>query len=84
MCALSRSQGSYTWKSITKIVVASRDGFRFHVDIGHVYFQYNKWITQGFLYEMVPFVNIQDTQMMISDVFHDGIWQLGKLATMLR
>ena len=49
----------------------------------HISFWYDKWIDVGFLCEMVPFVNIQDMLLTVSDVYYDGVLHFDNLMTLV-
>ena len=78
-----RSGDSFTWKSILQAYSWLQDGFRFCVGTGHVSFWYDKWLDIGKLCDQVFFVNIQDVNMRVANVFYDRKWHLEKLATWL-
>ena len=79
----ARSDDSFTWKSILHAYSVLKDSFRFRVGNGDLSFWYDKWLDVGRLCDKVVFVNIQDVDMKVSDVFYDRTWHLQKLATWL-
>lgn len=84
LCATPHLTDSFTWKSITKVVVALKDGFRFRVGKGHISFGMIVGLMKGYFAIWFPSsINIQDINMTISDVFIASNWCFEKLATIL-
>ena len=72
---------SYMWKSIMKVVVTLEDGFWYRVRCSQISFWYDRWLDDGALCKMVPYVNIQDVTLTVSNVLDAGHWSFSKLAT---
>lgn len=74
---------SYTWNSIVKATNHLHLGFQYRLGRGDISLWYDKWLTDDYLCHLVPFVNIQDTQLKAQNIFQDGIWHFEKLSTPL-
>ena len=59
------------------------DGYRLRVGSGNISLWYDRWLEEGLLCDVIPFVHIEDTQMRIADLYSRGTWQFNKLATIL-
>lgn len=79
---VSNATVSSVWNSIIKAKAVLRDGFQIRVCDGRSSFWYEPWSHLGFLGSQVDFVNIQDTNVLVRDVFKDDKWCLQSLATM--
>ncbi|KAJ1383128.1 ribonuclease H [Sesbania bispinosa] len=44
-------------------------------------FWFDKWLSIGSLHQLVPFVNTNDLNVKVKDVWKDGTWQLAQLWT---
>ena len=44
---------------------------------------YDKWLHEGRLCDILPFIHIEDTLLQVKDVYFDGKWHLEGLATVL-
>lgn len=74
---------SYTWNSIIKAAEVLKQGFITRIGRGDVSIWYDKWLDRGCIAELIPFVNIQDTQLKVKDIFYEGMWHFNTLATQL-
>ncbi|KAG4401290.1 hypothetical protein AAZX31_07G220500 [Glycine max] len=74
---------SYTWLSITKAAELLEPGFRFRVGTGDMPVWYDRWNPNGFLCDMVDYVNIQDFNLTLKDVYENGMWLWNNMATII-
>lgn len=65
-----------------KLQNSFRMGFITRTCQGDVSIWYEKWLERGCIAELIPFVNIQDTQK-VKDICYDGVWHFNLLATQL-
>lgn len=78
-----KSTGSHVWNSISKARSVLRYGFQTRVGNGRSSFWYDSWSPLGPLCTKVDYINIQDTDMLVRDVFRDGSWCMENLATII-
>ena len=60
-----------------------KDGYKVRVGAGEVSFWYDRMLSDGFLCEKLPYVNTQDTTLLIKDVCVNGAWNFDLLAIVL-
>lgn len=48
-----------------------------------IYAWYDKWLDDDLICNTVPFVDIQDTQLTVKDIYYDNAWHWEKLATQI-
>ena len=70
--------GAYDWVDIISTCEFSgkvwavfnylKDGYKVRAGASEMSFWYDCWLSDGFLCEKVPYVNIQDTTLLIKDV----------------
>ncbi|KAL5163176.1 hypothetical protein HKD37_07G020123 [Glycine soja] len=53
----------YTWNSIAKVTDHPKLGFQYRIGRGEISIWYNKWLTNDFSCHLVPYVNIEDTNL---------------------
>lgn len=58
-----------------------KDGFKVRIGNETVPVWYDKWIGNDLLCNLVPFVNIQNTNLQLKDIYDDGNWYFERLAT---
>lgn len=75
--------GSRTWNAIIKARDILREGYSFRLGNGSSSFWYAPWSSLGRLSALVPYVDIHDSELSISDLLHDGHWHLEELYTQL-
>lgn len=73
---VAKKNGSYTWNSIMKAKGIFKDGYLFRVGNGLSSLWYSTWIGNGPLAKEVPFIDIHDSHLCISDVYFDRSWHL--------
>lgn len=76
-------KGSIVWNSLCKALHELQDGFQFKVGDGQTNLWFLPWAYKQPISMMVPFVDIHDLNMRISDIWKDGEWQLQMLYTQL-
>ncbi|CAL0299567.1 unnamed protein product [Lupinus luteus] len=74
---------SPTWKVVVKTVDIIKYGFRFRLAKGAISIWYDKWLDEGYLCQLIPYVHILDSELHIKDVFFDGCWHWDLLATQI-
>lgn len=57
-----------TCRSIRKAVMVLRDGFKFRLGSGEIFFLYDAWLEEGPLCQLVDVVNISDTALRVKDL----------------
>lgn len=75
--------GSYVLNSIIKFKYVLWDGFSMRIGSSSCSFWYDPWMKFGPLCNMVTYVNIQDTDLLVKDINRDGIWNLECLAKII-
>ncbi|GAU22731.1 hypothetical protein TSUD_138560 [Trifolium subterraneum] len=78
---ITKKQGSVTWNSIMKALLAIKDGFQFRLGDGNSSFWYTNWSGCGILANQVMYVDIHDLQMRVRDVYIYGKFNLNSLYT---
>lgn len=73
--------GSYIWNSIIKAKVILRDGYNMRIGDGSSSLWYTSWLKFGPLCQLVDFVNIQDTDLLLKDIYCADGCDHSKLAT---
>lgn len=76
-------KGSSIWNSIRKCFTSLQSGFSFKIGIGNTSLWFTPWLTTMPLSLLVPFVDIHDVDLCISDLWRDDTWQLHMLYTQL-
>lgn len=66
----------------TKILNANKTTTRMSQK-GDISIGYDHWIDYGPICDLVPSVDIQDTQLLVKDIFFNGEWHWNLLATIL-
>lgn len=66
------TKGSVVWNSIAKAKSVCKDGYRVRVSDGFSSFWYDLWSSLGHLGSHVDYVNVQDINVLVRDVFKDG------------
>lgn len=59
-----------------------KDGFAYKVGAGNISLWFNKFLNEGYLRELVDYVNIQDSYLHLKDIYIEGNWNW-TLATMI-
>lgn len=72
---------SYLWASITKATNILQDGFRLKVGDGKLTIWFDRWNSQGALSQLVDYVHISDTNLMLKDIIYDGFIHWNMLPT---
>lgn len=72
---------SHIWKSILKSDAIVKSSFKIYTRKCEISVWYDKWIEDDYLYNFFPYIDIQDTQLQVKDLFLDGRWQWEILAT---
>lgn len=80
MRAYAPNGSSYIWKSIVKTVNEPKEGFIIRIGKGKVSFWFDRWLWQAHLSDLVNYVNIQDSHLMVHYVFNDVNWNFSMLA----
>lgn len=62
---------SYGWRSICKALNSLKNGFQFRVGAGTLSIWYDKWGDNDPLCRLVLFVDIQDINLQLKDIFRD-------------
>lgn len=58
-------------------------GFKYKIGNGEISLWYDKWLDEGRICDLIPFVNIQDTLLKVRDIWSDGRRQLDSVATVI-
>ncbi|KAJ1376251.1 Ribonuclease H-like superfamily [Sesbania bispinosa] len=74
---------SVIWRSIINATIALREGFSFQFRSGTTSVWYDDWSGLGKFCNLVPFVHIEDTNLLVRDLWQNGSWDLSILATHL-
>lgn len=69
-------RGFIVWNSMRKAIEHLKDGFSFKVGDGETSFWFSPWIIKTPFAQLVPYVNIQDVDLKVPDVWQDEAWQL--------
>ena len=77
------SNASSTWKALVRTYKVLEPGFVRHLGNGQTSFWYDKWLLEGPLCNLVPFVHISDTAFQVRDIWNNGKWMLNYLSTTL-
>lgn len=72
---------SYTWNSIWKAMDAIKSGFQYRVGRGEISIWYDKWLNEYYLCHLVPYVEIQNTQLQLKDIYSNYTWHWERLGT---
>lgn len=60
------------WKALLNAISVLKEGYMFYVGYDDLSFWYDRWTLKAPFCEQVPFVNIQDIQMRVHDVYIEG------------
>lgn len=74
---------SYMQNSILKIANSIKYGFKYRIGKGAISIWCDKWLEGDLICNMLPYVDIQDTQLKIKDIYYDNAWHWEKLATQI-
>nr|KYP35940.1 Putative ribonuclease H protein At1g65750 family [Cajanus cajan] len=74
---------SQVWRSIHKALSVLRSGYGPCLGDGNSSFLYNNWTGTGSLCHVVPYVDIHDSHLKVSDLWLDNTWNLSMLYTSL-
>jgi hypothetical protein len=74
---------SCIWRAIVKAVEILGPGYICRVGKGHISVWYDKWIDNVYLCNVVPYVDISDTDLRLCDLFENEVWNFNKLYTQL-
>ncbi|KAJ1378246.1 Ribonuclease H domain [Sesbania bispinosa] len=74
---------SHIWRGIIKSRDALKDGFCFSLGAGDTSVWFSDWNGHGFLSDVVPFVHVTDTNVLLRDLVDDDRWRLERLYTWL-
>lgn len=76
-------RGSPVWNSIFKAIKALKEGFKFRVGNGTSSFWFTPWSSLGPLSSQVSFIDLQDIDLKIQDVFQHNECHLENMVTNL-
>ncbi|KAJ1433705.1 ribonuclease H [Sesbania bispinosa] len=77
----AKARDSYIWRGILRARDSLKDGFEYQLGLGDSSLWYTDWTGCGKIHDVVPYVNILDTQLAIYDVFINGRWDLNDVCT---
>ena len=72
---------SAIWRAIFKTAYILKDGFRVQLGDGSFSFWFDPWTHEGPLCNMVDFIHISDSQLMVKDCWEEGSWMLDNIWT---
>lgn len=73
--------GSYTWHSIMKAAKALAPGYMVRVGRGNISLWYERWLHKGRICDRIPYVDLHDIQLKVSDLCQLGHWNFELLTT---
>lgn len=79
----TRKPGSFIWNSILKAKDILGDGYTLRLGAGNVSFWYEDWSKLGPLCNLVDYVAIHDTDMMVNNVFKENEVNLRQFTTLV-
>ena len=74
---------SPTWRSILKAFFQLRDGFIFRLGKGNVFLWLDQWLEDGRLGSMVDIINVMDRDIVVKNIWCNGMWNFDYLATII-
>ncbi|KAJ1376166.1 Ribonuclease H domain [Sesbania bispinosa] len=74
---------SFIWKGILKAKEALRNGFMMKLGTSQISVWYDDWTGLGKLCDLVPYVHISDSNLLVNDLWRSGTWSLDHLATVI-
>lgn len=83
MCLREYNGASYSWAFIIKATEALQDGVIFRVGRGDLSIWYNKWDQDEYVVGFVNYINIQDVNMTLRDIFRNVIWHWNEVAMII-
>lgn len=75
--------GSPIWGAIMKAIDLLKGGYQFRLGAGEVSFWFDSWSDIGPLHQLLPYVDIHDTDLKLNEVFVNQEWGLNSLHTLL-
>ncbi|KAJ1430356.1 putative ribonuclease H protein [Sesbania bispinosa] len=72
MSVVAPTSSSFVWRSIIKAKEDLKEGFTMSLKSGFTSLWYSDWISLGKLCNVVPFVHISDTNLVVSDLCPEG------------
>ncbi|KAJ1417617.1 Ribonuclease H domain [Sesbania bispinosa] len=81
--AKADNSASFIWKGILKAKEALRNGFMMKLGTCQISIWYDDWTGLGKLCDLVPYVHISDSNLLVNDLWRSGTWSLDHLATVI-
>lgn len=77
------SGASHIWNSIMKFAAILKTSFITRIGEGEVSLWYDKWLEDDRICNLIPYVDIQDVNLRVCDIYFDDQWHFEQLATLL-
>lgn len=80
---LTHKSGSPTWGAISKAKEVLKSGYQFRLGAGEVSFWFDSWNDMGPLHQLLPYVDIHDSELRLNEVLINQVWNWDKLYTFI-